>query len=58
MWKVKFALTIFAIACTCVVGPYLLWTDWQRGDWFLMSIDAAIIWMWSDYLWRVFKGQT
>jgi len=55
MWKPKFALIIFAIACSCVIGPYMLWTDWQNGDWFLMSIDAAIIWMWADYLWRRLK---
>ena len=58
MWKLKFALTIFAIAMTCVVAPVMLWYDWLKGDWLLLSMDFAILCMWADYLWRVFKGQT
>jgi len=58
MWKLKFALIILAIACSCVIGPYLLWTDWQKGNWFLMFADAVIIWMCADYLWRRFKEQS
>tara|TARA_R110000851_G_scaffold16046_3_gene52585 strand:+ start:21778 stop:21954 length:177 start_codon:yes stop_codon:yes gene_type:complete len=57
MWKIKFAVTLFTIAITCVVGPYIIWYDYQRGDWFLMVIDATIIWMLADYLRRVFKRQ-
>lgn len=56
-WKIKYAITLFAIAVSCVAAPILLWHDWLKGDWFMMSIDITIIFLWADWLYRAFKKQ-
>lgn len=51
----KFAMILFAIAITCFIGPFLLWRDYLEGNWFMLTIDASIIFLWADWLWRKFK---
>ena len=51
----KFIAVLFGRLVTCVIAPFLVWRDYQNGDWFLLSIDLAILLMWGDWLWRKFK---
>jgi hypothetical protein len=53
---IRFILVLLAMLISCIVGPYLLWIDYQNGDWFLMSVDVAIIVLWAEWLWRQFKA--
>lgn len=48
-------LKLFVILVTCVIAPFMVWHDYQNGDWFLLSIDLAILLMCGDWLWRKFK---
>lgn len=51
----KFVAVLFGMLVSCIVAPILVWHDYQNGDWFLVSLDVAIILMWGDWLWRKFK---
>lgn len=54
--KLRFILALLGIAISCVIAPILLWHDYKNGDWFMVTVDVAIIWLWGDWLRRQFKA--
>lgn len=52
MWKFK-----LFIAISCIAMSTLMYLNFMAGNWFLLSVDTAIVLLWADFLWRYFKGR-
>jgi len=47
----KYVILTLALVVSLGFGPYVLWYDWQEENWFMVSVDLALIVMWFKYLW-------